>query len=70
MPGYNKNFELSIEDLDLIEEALRARKLDEAQAGAKAGPATEKVRDIHDLLGRLHNQQTFYRPAKGPYVSG
>ncbi|MEL6564934.1 MAG: hypothetical protein AAGK30_15810 [Pseudomonadota bacterium] len=70
MPGYNKNFELSVKDIDLIEEALRASKLAKAQADVKAGTATEKVRDIHDLLGRLHNQKTFYRPAKGTYVSG
>ena len=70
MPGYNKNFELSIEDLDLIEEALRASKLAKAQAGLKAGAAQEKVRDIHELLGRLHNQKTFFRPAKGTYVGG
>ena len=70
MPGYNKNFELSIKDLDLIEEALRASKLAKAQADAKSAAATEKVRDIHELLGRLHNQKTFYRPAKGTYVSG
>ncbi|MEO0668739.1 MAG: hypothetical protein AAFZ99_12585 [Pseudomonadota bacterium] len=70
MPGYNKNFELSIKDLDLIEEALRASKLAKAQAHAKSAAATEKVRDIHELLGRLHNQKTFYRPAKGTYVSG
>ena len=70
MPSYNKTFELSIEDLDLIEDALRASKLAEAQAAAAHGPARKKLRDIHELLGRLHNQKTFYRPAKGTYVSG
>ena len=70
MPGYNKNFELSIKDLDLIEEALRASKLAKAQADAICAAATEKVRDIHELLGRLHNQKQFYRPKQGVYVSG
>lgn len=70
MPKYNKTFELSVEDLDLIEDALRATKLSATQAELKAAPATEKARQIHDLLGRLHNQKTFYRPAKGTYVGG
>ena len=70
MPKYNTQFEVSIEDLDLIEDALRTKKLAETQSGHKSGGVTGKVRDIHDLLGRLHNQKTFYRPAKGTYVSG
>ena len=70
MPKYNTQFELTVEDLDLIEDALRSKKMADAQKGAKSGGAKTRVRDIHDLLGRLHNQKTFYRPAKGPYVSG
>ena len=70
MPKYNTQFELSVEDIDLIENALRSDKLREAPADLKYGAASEKARDIHDLLGRLHNQKTFYRPAKGTYVSG
>ncbi|WP_299146440.1 hypothetical protein [uncultured Tateyamaria sp.] len=64
MPKYNTTFELSVDDLDLIEDALRVAK--QAKADAKAA----KTRKIHDLLGRLHNQKTFFRPAKGTYVSG
>lgn len=64
MPKYNTQFELSVDDLDLIEEALRAAR--QAKADAKAA----KARKIHDLLGRLHNQKTFFRPANGTYVSG
>ncbi|MEL6619420.1 MAG: hypothetical protein AAFP16_11125 [Pseudomonadota bacterium] len=70
MPKYNKTFELSVEDLDLIEDALRASKMTHTQAELKVSPTTEKARRIHDLLGRLHNQKTFFRPAKGTYVSG
>ncbi len=70
MPGYNKNFELSVEDLDLIEDALRASKMASAQAGLKSDAPQDKVLEIHDLLGRLHNQKTFYRPAKGTYIGG
>ncbi|WP_299623485.1 hypothetical protein [uncultured Tateyamaria sp.] len=70
MPKFNTQFELSVSDMDLIEDALRASKLSKTQADVKARSQDDEVRQIHDLLGRLHNQKTFYRPAKGPYVSG
>lgn len=59
MPKPNTKFELDVEDLDLIETALRKAKRDEDL----------DKRQIHDLLGRLHNQKVFYRPP-GTYVSG
>ncbi|WP_299555293.1 hypothetical protein [uncultured Tateyamaria sp.] len=70
MPKYNKTFELSVEDLDLIEDALRASKNAAINDDLAEMAANDNVRQIHDLLGRLHNQKTFYRPAKGPYVGG
>ncbi|MFL4471957.1 hypothetical protein ACERZ8_19510 [Tateyamaria armeniaca] len=70
MPKYNTTFELSIEELDLIEDALRRRKLAQTQSDLKAGKSGDGARQIHELLGKLHNQKTFYRPAKGTYVSG
>ncbi|WP_299729920.1 hypothetical protein [uncultured Tateyamaria sp.] len=70
MPKYNTTFELSIEELDLIEDALRRRKLAQTQADLKAGKSGDGARQIHELLGKLHNQKTFYRPAKGTYVGG
>ncbi|MEL6463972.1 MAG: hypothetical protein AAFQ58_03295 [Pseudomonadota bacterium] len=70
MPKYNKTFELSVEDLDLIEDALRASKNAAINNDLAAKAANDNVRQIHDLLGRLHNQKTFYRPAKGTYVGG
>ena len=78
MPRYNENFELSVEDIDLIEESLRqskrelAGKLVEANASddAELQAADQSVRQIHDLLGRLHNQKVFYRPHQQPYVGG
>ncbi|HKL06473.1 MAG TPA: hypothetical protein VJ929_11735 [Roseovarius sp.] len=78
MPRYNENFELSVEDIDLIEESLRqskrelAGKLVEADASddAELQAADQSVRQIHDLLGRLHNQKVFYRPHQQPYVGG
>jgi hypothetical protein len=63
VPKYNTRFELDIEDVDLIETALRSM-----QKKAASDPA--KVRRIAELLGRLHNQKIFYRPARGVYVGG
>lgn len=59
MPKYNRSFTLTLEDIDLIEAALRA---------AKREPDAD-VRKLSDLLGRLHNQKIFYRP-EGTYISG
>lgn len=74
MPRPNTQFELSVDDLELIETALHDCKASLTGKLAdlkKASPETrEQVRDIHDLLGRLHNQKEFYRPAKGVYVGG
>jgi hypothetical protein len=70
VPKFNTQFELSVSDMDLIEEALRASKLAKTQADIKARSQDDDVRQIHDLLGRLHNQKTFYRPSKGTYVGG
>jgi len=81
MPGYNSKFELSVEDMDLIEAALRqtkselsARVLPEVEQHDKTedsiGEADETLRQIHDLLGRLHNQKVFYRPRRGAYIGG
>ena len=81
MPRYNSKFELSVEDMELIESALRqtkselsARAVPEAQQHDKTDDsikdADEALRQIHDLLGRLHNQKVFYRPRRGAYIGG
>ncbi|MGJ8604333.1 MAG: hypothetical protein ACSHXH_09430 [Marivita sp.] len=81
MPGYNTNFELTVDDMELIEDALRTtkRSLNTAVIAQDADPLQpcESTRDvdasmkrINDLLGRLHNQKNFYRPKTGAYVSG
>lgn len=80
MPGYNKNFELSVEDMELIEDALRRTKRElsdklidtqRAHNHDEVEPdVDEAVRGIHDLLGRIHNQKVFYRPRKQTYISG
>ena len=61
MPKYNKLFEIDLDDMDLIESALRRiQNTNEAP----------EARRISDLLGRLHNQKTFFRPTDGVYVGG
>ena len=66
MPSPNRNIELSVEDMDLIEAALRARKAARSSEDHHNG----EVRQIHDLLGKLHNQKVFYRPGATPYIGG
>ncbi len=81
MPTYNRNFQLTLNDIDLIEESLRARgrelcKLrrtlsDENPANLQAISVIEQdQRDGEELLGRLHDQKVFYRPNSTVYVSG
>ncbi|MRU16439.1 hypothetical protein FDP25_13430 [Roseovarius sp. A21] len=74
MPKYNETFELSVEDVDLIETALRQTKSELAGQMVEQDEVDEEVdqsvRQIHDLLGRLHNQKVFYRPHQQPYIGG
>jgi len=76
MPKPNTSFSLSVEDVAVIEEALRMRKKELSlkqlsdSPKAAAPDADEDVRQIHELLGHLHNQKVFYRPSNGAYVSG
>jgi hypothetical protein len=81
MARYNRTFELSIHDVDLIEEALRARGRELCKmrrALSDGNPADmesirvveEDQRENEELLGRLHNQKIFYRPKATTYVSG
>ncbi len=67
MPQPNTQFELSVNDLDLIEAALREKK---AGVSMASGGECEQTRSLHDLLGRLHNQKEFFRPKTGVFVGG
>ena len=76
MPSYNTSFDLDIEDLEIIETALHARKkelslqrlnrLSEDETTRAADAELEEIEEqiiaMHHLLGRLHNQKIFYRP--------
>jgi hypothetical protein len=81
MPAFNRSFQLTINDIDLIEESLRARGRELSSmrlALSEENPAhLEPIRVIdadlregEDLLGRLHNQKIFYRPVGKVYVGG
>ena len=79
----NTQFELTVRDVELIEDALRKqmRKLNvrrETAIESTIKPAWElesvreidaELKEIHQLLGRLHNQKNWYRP-KENYVGG
>ena len=51
----NTKFDLTVRDIELIETALRAL------------PASK---EIHELLGKIHDQKIFYRPKNKIYVGG
>ncbi|WP_170560636.1 hypothetical protein [Ruegeria atlantica] len=75
MPQYNDMFELSVEDIDLIETSLRRAlaSLSHEATGELEGERMEReesLRRIQSLLGRLHDQKIFYRPKSGVYVGG
>ena len=81
MPCYNRTFDLSIADVDMIEQALRARGRELSRmrlALSEENPAhlasirviEEDLRENEELLGRLHDQKIFYRPANAVYVGG
>lgn len=70
MARYNKNFELSVEDMDIIETALRSKMRAINEAEARSDGTDKSLRRINELLGRLHNQKVFYRPQDGAYVGG
>lgn len=73
MTSYNPNIEIGIKDMDLIEDALRQAKRRLSMPGgadSNAPIAGHSIREIDDLLGRLHNQKVFFRPRKTPYIGG
>jgi hypothetical protein len=74
MPKYNETFELSVEDMDLIETALRQTKSELSDQLVEQDKMDEdldqSVRQIHELLGRLHNQKVFFRPQQELYIGG
>jgi len=61
----NNNFELSVRDIEIIESALRAKAGRRGLAIAEGTVSTqlhEEMREIQELLGRIHEQKVWYRP--------
>ena len=71
----NTTFKLSIRDIEVIEQALRAkagrRGLAIAQ-GETSPQLKQEMHEIQELLGRIHHQKNLYAKFKDgtPYVSG
>ena len=61
----NKNFELSVRDIEVIESALRAKAGRRGLAIAQGNVSVqlhEEMTEIQQLLGRIHDQKQWYRP--------
>ena len=61
----NKNFELTIRDIEVIESALRAKAGRRGLAIAQGDVSTQlhtEMTEIQELLGRIHNQKVWYTP--------
>ena len=71
----NTTFKLSISDIEIIEEALRAKAGRRGMAIAQ-GETSERLREemheIQEVLGRIYEQKNFYAKFKDgtTYVSG
>ena len=71
----NTTFKLSIRDVEIIEEALRAKAGRRGMAiaqGATSDRLREEMNEIQAVLGRLHEQKNHYAKFKDgkTYVSG
>ena len=51
----NTKFNLSVNDIKLIEDALHS---------------VEQTREVQELLAKIHHQKIWYRPKNKIYVSG
>jgi len=69
MADFNRKFDLSIEDMDLIETALRTKMA--VKQDVLPDPDYKDLSEkVNGLLGRLHNQKNFFRPKSGTYIGG
>ena len=71
----NTTFKLSIRDIEIIEEALRAKAGRRGMAialGETSQRLKEEMNEIQEVLGRIYEQKNFYAKFKDgtTYVSG
>lgn len=68
----NKKFDLSVRDIEIIEQALRAKAGRRGMAIAQGETSLqlrEEMAEIQQLLGRIHDQKVWYKP-KDKFVPG
>lgn len=61
----NTKFNLDIRDIEIIEEALRAKAGRRGMSIANGETSTklkDEMHEIQELLGRIHHQKNFYKP--------
>ena len=67
-------FDLSVNDIEIIERSLRAnagrRGMKILKGEGDFVTLKCEADEIMDLLGRLHQQKTWFRPKKETYVGG
>lgn len=74
--AYNRSFKIDIEEMKLLESALRlklANLLDERAALSQHDCSKNidaELERVTAFLGSLHNQKNWYRPKDRIYVSG
>lgn len=70
----NTKFELSVNDIEIIEKALKAKAGRRGMKILKGEGDFDRLKvetdEIMDLLGRLHQQKIWYRPKNETYVGG
>ena len=75
MTEFNRNFQLDLKDLRIIEEALHSRVQELASqmefcidgnvpklGGVNLDALKKNLGDIYEVLGHLHNQKIWYEP--------
>lgn len=65
MPKYNDTFKLNLKDIELIEHALHEQinllaHANLVSGGAETAENEQKIRQYHEVLGKLHNQKIWY----------
>ena len=68
----NTKFELSVRDLEVIEQALEAKisRRSNFLLNTRDPHKEQELSELRDLLGRIHQQKNWYRPKSPTYVSG
>jgi len=67
---------MTVRDIELIEHALqgklsrRARTVMLDPEGPYTDELNDEIKEIRELLGRIHNQKVWYRPKDGRFSPG